>query len=53
MSSRVSADQPAQTRRADDMVRRGLTSERLIGLFLFGIVLFTPPLLGIFNKPRL
>lgn len=31
------------------MRRSGLMSERLIALFLLGIVLFTPPFLGIFN----
>ena len=32
------------------MVRRGLTRERLIGLFLFGLLLFTSPLIGVFAK---
>ncbi|MEW5963094.1 MAG: hypothetical protein AB1749_05980 [Pseudomonadota bacterium] len=31
------------------MRRSGLMGERLIALFLLGIVLFTPPFLGIFN----
>lgn len=31
------------------MRRAGLMGERLIALFLLGIVLFTPPFLGIFN----
>jgi len=35
------------------MIRRGLTSERLIGLFLFGLLLFTPPLIGVFDKAYL
>jgi hypothetical protein len=35
------------------MIRRGLTSERLIGLFLFGLLLFSPPLIGVFDKARL
>lgn len=35
------------------MVRRGLTSERLIGLFLFGLLLFTSPLIGVFDKAYL
>jgi hypothetical protein len=33
------------------MSRPGLTRERLIALFLLGVLLFTPPLLGIFNNP--
>lgn len=33
------------------MSRPGLTSERLIALFLLGALLFTPPFLGIFNQP--
>jgi len=33
------------------MSRPGLTQERLIALFLFGALLFTPPLLGVFNTP--
>jgi hypothetical protein len=32
------------------MPRRGLTGERLIGLFLFGLLLLTPPLIGAFDK---
>jgi hypothetical protein len=32
------------------MPRRGLTGERLIGLFLFGLLLLTPPLIGAFNR---
>lgn len=35
------------------MIRQGLTSERLIGLFLFGLLLFTPPLIGVFDKADL
>jgi hypothetical protein len=35
------------------MIRRGLTSERLIGLFLFGLLLFTPPLIGVVDKAYL
>jgi len=35
------------------MVRRGLTSERLTGLFLFGLLLFTPPLIGAFDEADL
>jgi len=35
------------------MVRRGLTSERLIGLFLFGLLLFMSPLIGVFDKAYL
>lgn len=31
------------------MTRSGLMGERLIALFLLGVVLFTPPFLGIFN----
>ena len=31
------------------MSRPGLTQERLVALFLLGLVLFTPPFLGIFN----
>ena len=31
------------------MSRPGLTHERLVALFLLGLVLFTPPFLGIFN----
>jgi hypothetical protein len=33
------------------MSRPGLTHERLVALFLLGVLLFTPPLLGIFNSP--
>jgi hypothetical protein len=32
------------------MSRPGLIQERLIALFLFGALLFTPPLLGVFNS---
>jgi hypothetical protein len=32
------------------MPRRGLIAERLIGLFLFGLLLLTPPLIGAFDK---
>ncbi|MGQ0681943.1 hypothetical protein [Bradyrhizobium sp.] len=32
------------------MPRQGLIAERLIGLFLFGLVLLTPPLIGAFDK---
>lgn len=35
------------------MTRPGITIERLLALFLLGIVAFTPPFLGIFNTPRL
>jgi phosphatidylglycerophosphate synthase len=35
------------------MIRPGITTERLLALFLLGIVVFTPPFLGIFNTPRL
>lgn len=35
------------------MIRRGLTSERLIGLFLFGMLLFMPPLIGVFDRSSL
>lgn len=35
------------------MTRPGITTERLLALFLLGIVVFTPPFLGIFNTPRL
>lgn len=35
------------------MVRRGLIGERLIGLFLFGLLLFMPPLISVFDKARL
>ena len=33
------------------MTRPGLTHERLVALFLLGVLLFTPPFLGIFNTP--
>jgi hypothetical protein len=33
------------------MSRPGLTHERLVALFLLGLLLFTPPFLGIFNTP--
>lgn len=33
------------------MDRKGIGSERLIALFMLGVVLFTPPFLGIFNLP--
>jgi hypothetical protein len=33
------------------MSRPGLTHERLVALFALGVVLFTPPFLGIFNTP--
>ena len=32
------------------MSRQGLTGERLIGLFVFGVLLFMPPLIGIFDR---
>ncbi|MGH6874955.1 MAG: hypothetical protein ACREDW_08045 [Aestuariivirgaceae bacterium] len=32
------------------MSRPGLTHERLVALFLLGVLLFTPPFLGIFNS---
>ncbi len=35
------------------MVRQGLTGERLIGLFLLALLLFMPPLIGVFDKPDL
>lgn len=35
------------------MTRPGITTERLLALFLLGIIAFTPPFLGIFNTPRL
>lgn len=35
------------------MTRPGLTHERLFAVFILGIVLFTPPLLGIFNTKSL
>jgi hypothetical protein len=34
------------------MSRPGLTQERLVALFLLGVLLFTPPFLGIFNRPE-
>jgi hypothetical protein len=33
------------------MSRPGLTNERLAALFLLGVLLFTPPLLWVFNTP--
>lgn len=33
------------------MSRSGITVERLIFLFLLGVVLFNPPMLSIFNLP--
>ena len=33
------------------MRRPGITSERLISLFLLGLLLFNPPLLSIFDVP--
>src|SRR6185503_19374790 len=35
------------------MRRPGLGAERLIGLFLIGVVGFSPPVLTLFNKPVL
>jgi hypothetical protein len=35
------------------MTRPGITTERLLALFLLGIVAFTPPFLGIFNTSHL
>jgi hypothetical protein len=35
------------------MVRQGSTWERLWALFLLGLVLLLPPLLGVFDKPVL
>jgi hypothetical protein len=35
------------------MARHGLTGERLFALFLLGALLFTPPWLGVFDRPRL
>lgn len=32
------------------MVRRGLTGERLSALFLLGLVLLLPPLIGVFDS---
>ena len=34
------------------MSRPGITSERLISLFLLGLLLFNPPLLSIFDVPE-
>ena len=34
------------------MTRPGIMSERLISLFLLGLLFFTPPLLGIFDVAR-
>ena len=34
------------------MSRPGITSERLISLFLLGLLLFNPPLLSIFDTPE-
>ncbi len=34
------------------MSRPGITSERLISLFLLGLLLFNPPLLSIFDLPE-
>jgi len=33
------------------MHRTGLTTERITGLFVLAVLLFTPPFLGIFNSP--
>ena len=33
--------------------RTSTTGERLIGLFLFGLLLFMPPLIGVFDKAHL
>jgi hypothetical protein len=33
------------------MVRPKRTSERLVALFLLGVLLLFPPLLGVFNQP--
>ena len=33
------------------MSRQGITVERLIFLFLLGVLLFNPPMLSIFNVP--
>ena len=35
------------------MSRPGLTHERLFAVFLLGVVMFTPPFLGIFNSRAL
>ncbi|MEZ5786754.1 MAG: hypothetical protein R3D62_09895 [Xanthobacteraceae bacterium] len=35
------------------MIRPGLTGERLSALFLLGLVLLLPPLIGLFDKPVL
>ena len=35
------------------MSRPGLTQERLFAVFILGVVLFTPPFLGIFNTKSL
>ena len=35
------------------MKRTNTRSERLVGLFLFGLLLFNYPLLALFNAPRL
>jgi hypothetical protein len=32
--------------------RPGLARERLLALFLFGVLFFTPPFLSIFNSPE-
>ena len=34
------------------MSRPGIMSERLISLFLLGLLLFSPPFLGIFDLPE-
>ncbi len=34
------------------MSRPGITSERLVSLFLLGLLLFNPPLLSIFDVPE-
>ena len=34
------------------MTRPGIMSERLISLFLLGLLLFSPPFLGIFDLPE-
>ena len=34
------------------MSRPGITSERLVSLFLLGLLLFNPPLLSIFDSPE-
>ncbi|MGC2777886.1 MAG: hypothetical protein WA418_19845 [Bradyrhizobium sp.] len=33
------------------MSRPGVTRERLVALFLFGMILFIPPFINIFNTP--